>query len=248
MSRWTVVEMGNLPILELRHVECEGPGAYQASLSAVRDVRTVRLWKEPVPNHVDFSALIVMGGPMGACGGPGVEWINEEIAYIARAVEAGVPVWGVCLGAQLLAAALGARVYTGDVPEVGVLDVQLTPAAQVDPVWSGLPQSFPALQWHSDTFELPDGAVRLGGSVAYPNQLYRYGNSYGIQFHFEADRALAGQWLAIDEYVVSLEQAHGRGATERLLADIEESEPSTVANAETVMQHWLANIFPDRAS
>lgn len=243
-----MTETADFPILELRHVESEGPGAYDAYLNAAATVHTVRLWKEPLPSHVDLSAIIVMGGPMGVNDGRRVEWINEEIAYIARAVEAGVPVWGVCLGAQLLAAALGARVYTGDVPEVGVLDVQMTPAAKSDPVWSGLPRSFPALQWHGDSFDLPDGAVRLAGSRVYTNQLFRYGNSYGVQFHLEADRALAGQWLEIDEYVTSLEQSQGAGAAERLLLDIEESEQATVAHAGSVMRRWLATVSRSRKS
>lgn len=248
MSGRRVTDVADLPILELRHVECEGPGAYAQYLSAAAPVHTVRLWKEPLPNHVNFAAVIAMGGPMGANDRHRVEWIDEEIAYLARAVETRVPVWGVCLGAQLLAAALGARVYTGAVPEVGVLDVEMTSAAEVDPVWAALPRSFRALQWHGDSFDLPDGAVRLASSPAYANQLFRHGNSYGVQFHLESDLASAGQWLEIPEYVTSLEQAHGAGAAERLLMDIEASEPWTVQHAGTVMQGWLSRVFRDGGS
>lgn len=231
-----------LPILELRHVESEGPGAYEKFLRAAGAVHTVRLWKEPIPDHHEFSAIIVMGGPMGVNDRERVPWINEEIGFIKQAVRAGVPVWGVCLGAQLLAAALGARVYTGQLPEVGVLDVTMTAETETDHVWAGLPRSFPALQWHGDSFDLPTGAVRLASSPAYTNQLFRYGNSYGVQFHLEADRALAGKWLEINEYVASLEQACGPGAAERLLANIDQSESSTVAHAGSVMERWLKEI------
>lgn len=229
-----------LPILELRHVESEGPGAYSELLSAFAEVRTVRLWKEPVPEDLGFCAIIVMGGPMGANDVDRFPWIAKEIELLARAAGRGIPVWGVCLGAQLLAAALGARVYAGDVPEVGVLEVQLTPDAETDPVWSGFPARFPVLQWHGDTFDLPDGAVRLAHTSAYGNQLFRHGNSYGVQFHLEADRALAGRWLEIDEYVASLEHACGPGAADRLLADVAESESSTVQHATTAMRRWLS--------
>lgn len=231
-----------LPILELRHVESEGPGAYERHLRAAGELQTVRMWKEPVPDHVGFSAIIVMGGPMGVNDSEQVSWISQEIDFLARAVGAGVPVWGVCLGSQLLAAALGARVFTGQVPEVGVCEVMMTPQAAADPVWSMLPPSFAALQWHGDSFDLPSGAVRLASSPAYENQLFRHGNSYGIQFHFEADRALAAQWLEMDEYVESLEQACGPGSAKGLLDDIEQSESLTVEYAGVAMTRWLESI------
>ena len=95
-------------------------------------------------------------------------WLRDEKALIADAVRAGTPFWGVCLGVQLLAASLGARVYAGAEPEVGVLPVELTDEALADPVFAGLPRSLPALQWHGDTFDLPKGAVRLAGSSGLP--------------------------------------------------------------------------------
>ncbi len=238
----------HLPILELRHVECEGPGAYEKFLRAAGEVCTVRMWQESVPDHLDFSAIIVMGGPVGVNDSERVPWITQEIDFLVRAVGAGVPIWGVCLGSQLLAAALGARVYTGEVPEVGVLDVTMTPEAESDGVWADLPPSFEALQWHGDSFDLPSGAVRLASSPAYDNQLFRYGNSYGIQFHLEADRALAAQWLQIDEYVESLEQVCGSGAAEDLLDDIERTESSTVEYASAAMGRWLELIHGEGIS
>ena len=173
--------MSPLPILELRHIECEPPGSYLPTLEKYGPIHTVRLWEESVPaDPADYAAIIVMGGPMGANDGGALPWIDDEIDFLRRAVDAGVGVWGVCLGAQMLAAALGARVYTGPVPEVGVVDVTLTEAGRADPVWGEMGDvAIRALQWHSDTFELPPSATLLARSTAYPNQVFRAGRSYG---------------------------------------------------------------------
>ena len=131
--------------LELRHVECEGPADYLPALEEFGPVHTVRLWQEPLPETVDYRGIVVMGGPVGANDGAVVPWIDDEIAYLRSALASDVPVWGVCLGAQLLAAALDAKVYSGPAPEVGVCDVELTAASAADPVWGELPASFPTL-------------------------------------------------------------------------------------------------------
>ncbi|AQA05773.1 glutamine amidotransferase [Mycobacterium sp. MS1601] len=224
-------------ILELRHIECEPPGSYAPVLDKFAPVRTVRLWTEPVPDDpTDFAAIIVMGGPMGAGDGAEVPWIDREISFLRRAVDADVPVWGVCLGAQLLAAALGARVRTGPAPEVGMVDVTFTGAA--DPVWPDL-DVLPVLQWHSDTFDLPAGATLLASSTAYPQQLFRYGRSYGVQFHLEADVALAQQWLAVPEYRSALESTIGAGAVPDFMEAIAASEDSAADLAQAVILRWL---------
>ncbi|MFD1210608.1 type 1 glutamine amidotransferase [Arthrobacter sp. GCM10027362] len=228
-------------ILELRHVEPEGPAAYLPVLHEYAEVETVRLWQEPVPQGRDFSAVVVMGGPMGANDGGQLPWIDEEIAFLRAAVAAGTPVWGVCLGAQLLAAALGARVQAGPRPEVGVLPVRLTGDGAADPVWGGLPVSFPVLQWHSDTFELPAESVLLASSPQYPHQLFRHGNSYGVQFHLEADAALAGQWLGIEDYRQALEQVLGPGAAPDVLAALRQVEAGMVQHAQSAIRRWLEN-------
>src|SRR4029077_12745333 len=129
-----------------------------------------------------FDAIVAMGGPMSVNDEAEHPWLVEEKALIRTAVERGVPFWGSCLGVQLLAASLGARVYAGPAPEVGVLPVELTPEAADDPVFAGLPQTVATLQWHGDTFDLPDGAVLLATSPAYRHQAFRVGPSaYGVQ-------------------------------------------------------------------
>lgn len=229
-----------MKIIELRHVEPEGPAAYLPALERFGEVTTVRLWTDPLPGPDGWDVAIVMGGPMGANDGGTVPWIDAEIRFVQALLAHDVPIWGVCLGAQLLAAALGARVWTGRRPEVGVLDIGLTAAGRRDPVLGDLPAAFPALHWHGDSFDLPEGAELLASSAAYPHQLFRAGRCYGVQFHLEVDAPLARQWLDIDEYRIALEQTLGDGAADDVLADVQAVSERTAAWASQVMERWLA--------
>jgi GMP synthase-like glutamine amidotransferase len=127
-------------------------------------------------------------------------WLVAERDLIAEELGAGRPVLGVCLGAQQLAAALGAEVTTGPAPEIGFGRVQLTPAGRTDPVfgpeYGGLADpAVPCVHWHQDTFSLPAGAAHLAGTARYPHLAFRWGSlAYGLQFHVEVDRALARAW------------------------------------------------------
>jgi GMP synthase-like glutamine amidotransferase len=122
-------------------------------------------------------------------------WLVDERALLGEAVAAGLPVLGVCLGAQQLAAALGAEVTPGPLPECGIGEVHLTIDAIGDPVFGAAPTPLPCVHWHGDTFSLPDGAVRLAGSDAYENQAFRAGErAYGLQFHVEVTASLVGHW------------------------------------------------------
>jgi GMP synthase-like glutamine amidotransferase len=232
-------------ILELRHVECEPPAAYLPVLAEHAEVVTVRPWCEPLPEHHRFAAIIAMGGPMGVNDRGSLPWIDDEIAYLREATAAGVPVWGVCLGAQLLAAALGAAVYSGPVPEVGITEVELTAAGADDPVWGdivcgGTAPRLETMQWHGDTFDVPPGAELLASSPLYPNQLFRHGGSYGIQFHVEADAALARQWLDIPAYRESLHQALGQQGARRFLDELAAAEQAMTAAAERAVSRWMS--------
>jgi GMP synthase-like glutamine amidotransferase len=216
-------------VLVLQHIACEPPAAYE-DVMRERGCRIARVQLdegERLPAWQGFGAIVCMGGPMGAYDEPEHPWLVEEKRLIGEAVRAGVPFFGVCLGVQLLAASLGARVYPGPVPEVGVLEVRLTAAGRNDPVVGGLPAQFPALQWHGDTFDLPAGAVRLFESDAYANQGFRFGEAaYGLQFHLEVDDALADDWAAVPAYCASADRTLGPGGLERLLAAFREHEPT----------------------
>jgi GMP synthase (glutamine-hydrolysing) len=194
---------------------------------------------EPLPAQHECDAIVVMGGPMGAYDEARYPWLSEELLSLRSAIEAGVPVFGVCLGSQLIAASLGGRAYPGATPEIGVLDVELTATGREDPVTGILPPRFPTLQWHSDTFELPDGAVRLAGSPAYRNQAFRYGElTYAVQFHIEVTPAMAAEWGQVPAYAAALGAVRGPGSLERLLAEFAERAGEMEPLARALFERW----------
>jgi GMP synthase-like glutamine amidotransferase len=192
-----------------------------------------------LPDWRDFGGIVTMGGAMGARDDERYPWLAAERQLIADAVTAGKPYWGVCLGAQLLAAALGGRALRGAAPELGVLPVELTAAAADDPVFSAAPRSFATLQWHGDTYELPAGAVQLARSADYEQQAFVLGRAYALQFHLEVDGALAQEWMEIPEYVRELEELEGPGAPARMLAEVRDAEAATVPLARQLFGRWL---------
>ena len=153
-----------------------------------------------LPSAEDFGGLVVMGGPMGVHDDADHPWLAPERDLIRQAVASDLPVLGVCLGAQQLAAALGAEVTTGPEEEVGIGSVELTAEGRRDPVlgpeYNGLSgTTVPCVHWHQDTFALPEGAVHLAATRRYPHQAFRVGTrAYGFQFHVEVDEALAAAW------------------------------------------------------
>ncbi len=194
---------------------------------------------EQLPDWRGFDGIIAMGGPMGAYEDQRLPWLSAEKQLVADAVRSGLPFWGVCLGSQLLAASLGARVTPGPEPEVGVLSVKRTRAGAEDSVFSHAPDEFKALQWHGDTFELPAGATRLAGSDAYEQQAFSVGHAYGLQFHIEVDASLAHRWGAVPAYAQSLESIMGAGALPRLLDEIAAHEREMTQLARTLFAAWL---------
>jgi GMP synthase-like glutamine amidotransferase len=231
-------------VLVLQHIACEPPGVYEDVLRERGAVlHRVELDEgERPPDRRGFDAIVCMGGPMGAYDDCELSWLAEEKAYIAEAVREGTPFWGVCLGVQLLAASLGAGVHPGPRPEVGLLTVELTPEALGDPVFAALPQRFLSLQWHGDTFDLPDGAVRLARSSAYENQAFRAGAAYGVQFHLEVSPDLAREWAEVPAYAAALERELGPGALEGLIAALERDADEMLGHGRLLFERWLDEI------
>jgi GMP synthase (glutamine-hydrolysing) len=229
-------------VLVLQHIACEPPGIYEDVLHAhgAELVRVEIDQGEQLPELRDFDGIVAMGGPMSVNDEAEQPWLVDEKRLIARAVQSGMPYWGVCLGVQLLASSLGARVYPGAEPEVGLLPVLLTDAARVDPVFAGLPDELLTLQWHGDTFDLPSGAVLLAGSPLFPHQAFRVGSSaYGVQFHLEVSPELAREWAAVPAYRESLERTLGPGALDRLIGELETNAEPMAAAARDLFERWL---------
>ncbi len=158
---------------------------------------------ESLPRSVDdlkdVRAIVVLGGPMGVYEEEAYPWLREEICFLGKALRAGFPVYGLCLGAQLMAAALGARVYPSkEKKEIGWFPVVLTPQARADPLLADEASSFPVFQWHGDTFDIPEGAVHLASSVRYPHQAFRWGAcAYAFQFHLEVGADDISAWIDV---------------------------------------------------
>lgn len=171
----------------IQHVPFEGPGLIARALEragATVDVR--HLYRgDAVPAAADLAGLVVMGGPMSALDDATHPHLAAERELLAECVELDLPVLAVCLGAQLLAAALGSRVFTGEAAEVGLGVVALTAEARTDPVFGPAGHLLPVLHWHEDTFGLPAGATLLASNDAYRHQAYRVGSAYAMQFHLE---------------------------------------------------------------
>ena len=238
-----------MKVLVLQHIACEPPGEFEAVLKVRRAIiHRVELDElEPLPDWRGFDAIVAMGGPMSAYDDAAFPWLTAEKRLIREAVHAGKPFFGTCLGVQLLAASLGARVYPGSNPEVGLLPVTLTDEGLRDPVFKGLPRELFALQWHGDTFDLPEGAVMLASSPAYPAQAFRWGTSaYGVQFHLEVDVEHATEWGRVPQYRDSLDRMLGPNAIKGLTDDLRTHGAGMWSSARTLFESWLRVTVDER--
>ena len=231
-----------MKVLILQHISCEPPGAYEEVLREhSAELHFVELDQgESLPDWHGFDAIVAMGGPMGANDDESLPWLVAEKRIIGEAVRAGKAFWGTCLGAQLLAASLGARVYSGPVPEVGVMYVELADACRDDPVFAPVPRRLLTFQWHGDTFNLPEGAVLLARSELYAAQAFRWGRrAYGVQFHVEVSPELATQWGMVPEYREALEKVLGENALERVISELRSNSSGLLGAARTMFERWL---------
>lgn len=166
---------------------------------------------EVLPDVSSFDMLIIMGGPQSAVKLDKYPYLQQEIELTKQAVQANKPILGVCLGAQLIGAALGVQAERSPHKEIGVFPIEVTPEAENDPIFKQFPKQFPVMHWHNDMPGIPDGGVLLAKSAGCPRQAFRYGDRvYGFQFHLEltqqnvADIAQhCGDDLAAGQYVFS---------------------------------------------
>ena len=192
LHRQTIIAM---KLLVLQHVAFEGP-AVICTWAEQKKQPLTRLFcaqESHFPTLDSFDALIIMGGPMSV--NDDLDWINSELNFISQSIEANKPVLGICLGAQLIAKALGAPVTKNAVKEIGWFDVTRTALAPPKHWAHGvLPETFHPLHWHGDTFAIPQGATQCFRSANCENQAFYYGdNVLGLQFHIEFDHATASR-------------------------------------------------------
>ena len=201
-------------VLVFQHVPFEPLGTLDPLLKdAGFRIRYVNFGREPEarPELERYEALIVLGGPMNADQINTYPNLLTEVEIIREAVERDMSVLGICLGAQLLAKALGGTVARNEVREIGWYDVELTEAGRNDPVLSTFAPRQEVFQWHEDGIELPSGCELLASSPASPVQAFRHGeHAYGFQFHLEANEPLIERWLDVPAHadVLNEEQGH----------------------------------------
>jgi len=181
----------------LQHVPFEGLGSIEPWLQAAgyRITRTRFFDDGELPSTDGLDLLVVMGGPMGVNDTAEFPWLAREMVFIHEVIASGAPVLGICLGAQLIAGALGARVYKNREKEIGWHPIQAT--APGGPASFGFPPSAEGFHWHGETFDLPPGAIRLASSQACESQAFQVGSSViGLQFHLETTPTSARDLVA----------------------------------------------------
>lgn len=218
-------------VLVLQHVPWERPGILGEVLEAHSLQYTTRsfLYGEEPLRLDDISGLAVLGGPMNAIDYERRPRLRDEAALVRAVVDAGIPLLGVCLGQQIIATALGAKLHIGAADEVGMGTVNvvtddpaLGPAGSVNPV----------LHWHNDVVELPDGATLLASSDQTPNQAFRLGDSiFAMQFHIEVDKHMLERWMGVDEMF------------EELNPDVRETLPADFAAVASQMRETAERAF-----
>lgn len=230
-------------ILVLQHVAHEPLGILHALLrTAGFRIRYVNYSREPEAQvaMTRYDGLIVLGGPMGVYESARHPHLLREIALVRDAIADEKPVLGICLGAQIIAHALGAAVGPLPVREIGWYGVHLTEEGARDPMLSQLGADEPIFQWHGDGFALPHGAVQLAGSEACAQQAFRYGTSvYALQFHLEVDASMVDRWLDLPAHQAEVNETHGPSGRERIRAETSARIDASMASGRRVFGRWL---------
>ncbi|MDH3274362.1 MAG: type 1 glutamine amidotransferase [Gammaproteobacteria bacterium] len=230
-------------ILVFQHVPYEPLGTLDPLLkeSGFR-IRYVNFGRNPDHRPIldKYAALIVLGGPMSSEQIDTYPNLVTEVEIIREAVDRDMSVLGICLGAQLLAKALGGVVQRNPLREIGWHDVDLTPAGEADPVLSTFARCQRVFQWHEDGMSLPPGAVHLASSPASNIQAFRHGeHAYGLQFHLEVDSSLIERWLSVPENRATLQDEAGRTDPDEIRAKTPRSIDALQSLSRATFLRWI---------
>lgn len=219
----------------LQHADFEGPGSIETWLQRMGyGITSTHLYsRDLLPKLGELDLLIIMGGPMSVNDEDAYPWLITEKQFIRDAIDAGIPVLGVCLGAQLIANVMGSRIFPAAEREIGWYPVQ--GLRHGDPGCFQLPDELTVLHWHGETFDLPTGAVRLASSATCENQAFQLGDRViALQFHLEATAALVDAFVEAD--ADSLQQG---GAFVQSAAEIRAVAPEQLKATQSVMTRIL---------
>lgn len=192
---------------------------------------------DPIPAIDGFSALVVLGGIMGAYDEESHPWLADEKRVIVEAHEAGLPMLGICLGCQLFAEALGGRAYLAGSPEIAHMVPELTEAGAMDPVLRQFDQ--PVVVFHEDTWDLPSEATLLASSDRF-NHAFRLGSAVAIQAHPEADAGIVAKWVEIEDELPLMEAAGVE--PDQLVAEVTAGEAKQREMAARLFGAWIEEV------
>src|SRR3989339_1858953 len=186
-------------ILFLKHAATEGPGTISNFLDENNiPYEILELWRgDSFPQNSDnLKAVVSLGGPMNVYEEDKYSFLKDEDIFIKKLLKKEIPLLGICLGAQLLAKAAGAKVYKAKKEEIGWFCVDLTDKGKSDSLFKEISNKLEVFQWHGDTFDIPkDGSHLISGDIV-PNQAFRIGkNAYGFQFHIEINEEIIKLWF-----------------------------------------------------
>ena len=185
--------------------------------------------------------VVVMGGPIGVYDAGDYPFLHGELEWLRERLSADLPTLGFCLGAQLIAAALGARVFPGHLTELGWGEIRAAEGSQNHPVAELCCGK--VLHWHGDTFDLPIGALLLASSDDYPHQAFSMGRALALQFHVEVEPVGLEQWFV---GFASDIRNHGSNALKRLRQDTHDEAPGLKARGEAFLRRWLDSVSLSR--
>ena len=178
--------------------ECEHLGVFSKILNENNiSYQYIKLYEEEeIPNLNDYSAIIILGGPMNVYEERKYPFLKKENSSIKEALKINKPMLGICLGAQIIARAAGAKVYPAKRKEIGWFTIDLTIEGREDNVFKGLERQFNVFQWHGDTFDIPTESSKLATSNLIPNQAFSIGKTtYALQFHLEVTNQMISEWV-----------------------------------------------------
>ncbi|MFQ5431006.1 MAG: type 1 glutamine amidotransferase [Nitrospinota bacterium] len=234
-----------MKILAVKNISVEGPGTLGGFLekSGCR-MEIVNLEAgERLPENVDgYRLVLILGGPMNVYEENRYPFLRDELSLIESCVKSETKVLGLCLGGQLIARALGAKVTKNQKKEIGWFDLQFTDAGKTSPLFSGLPEKLKVFQWHGDTFDIPDGGLHLARSELCENQAFLYDNTaLALQFHVEIQGANdVEQWCLA--YREELERENGENALAEIIAATQKEVPTLAPIADRFYEnilHWV---------
>lgn len=196
--------------------------------------------EQPMPPSGHYSGLIVLGGTMNACEDETFPHLRQVVDFIQQFAEANLPILGICLGAQLIARSFGSRVYSNPTPELGFTPVYPVKTRDDDPILCHCPENLHMMQWHFDTFDLPQEAELLMSSQTCRNQFYRIqSNIYGVQFHLEVTPEIVRSWLAFQTPWI---REHYPSLPQDLETQIKRFWLQSAQFAERIAQVWLSEV------